>query len=696
MNRQLTDYCHTLLKDVKQKQPLNFDDTQRGVLIALIKDRPTIWNSTAKLTKDDVLASFTQIQGIVEGLNKEFGIWQIIEKWCWLVESYVRCSLVTPSQEWRYNNTLDFLKPYAGVHFPYLGCLSKKRRSDLTELYADDVITKVMEATEETDFPPGIFFEELHYISDEATSNHVDIAETNSFTRTVGQMVNMKRRGRPSKADKRSPVDPFIHLTPQSAQFQKLLESNGINGVITAQSFAGISFVEPEDTPDELDFGFTPAMYRAFIECVKDIPQIWASKNPNRENQTMRAQNFEDIARKMITKFNGTVDVVTLEKWTSPFMEKIYDKLKEKFDSEDKSPTMSTWRYFEALKFTSYEQPMPALTLGDVFMKSEEPSTSFSGYASRATVASPTGSSQSEDSRMASSSPSTATQFGMSSNGNKSIKMVLENLVARSMKEEQGLNGSATATAVPIQDFSDLKQLMDAKFIKIENENGPPTKRVKPDGSFSPPVNPKMIVYNDGRTTKQAPISTWVPPKEDLLAKPSKEDSVPQAPQRRPQATAVVKNGTPLDNKQLKRLFQSGVSGMIPVTTASMVQRNGLIGINPMAIQQSALQQALLKKMEPSTTLAASIPTMPSVSSPQILQAQVMMNGSGMTNGTSSNSNSDTEDKWTLLGKLVSTMAREVEIRDPLVACEMYKDLHNVIYKYNLQSLRPKENHHSS
>ncbi|PIC35547.1 hypothetical protein B9Z55_014868 [Caenorhabditis nigoni] len=353
--------------------------------------------------------------------------------------------------------------------------------------------------------------------------------------------------------------------------------------------------------------------------------------------------------------------------------------------------------YSSALKFTSTEQPMPALTLADVFIKSEDPSTSFSGFPSRATVASPAGSSQSEDSRMAASSPSAATQFGMSSNGNKSIKMVLENLVARSLKEEQGVNGGGLAGTIPVTDYAELKNMLEQGKL-MNSENGPPAKRMRPEGSSSPPGSSRMIVYNDGRKGTQPPTATWVPPREDLLAKQPKEDIIATPPQKRAQATAFVKSGFPLE-KQLRKIFQTGVpnmAGMIPVTSASL-QRNGLItGLNGMGgLQQSALQQALLKKMEPSTTMAASLPPMQSVSSSQLLQAQAMMNGTSSSTNGNATANGEVDDKWSLLGKLICTMAREVEARDPLSGCDLFKDLQAVMYKHSVESLRPRDNNSS-
>ncbi|ULT96791.1 hypothetical protein L3Y34_004962 [Caenorhabditis briggsae] len=689
MAMTLLENYYLLLQEIRGQQPPNFDDTSRGVLLALIKERPTIWNSTAKLTKEDVLASFGQVAGFLSNMNPDFSMWAIIEKWCWVVESFYRCTLTTSPTEWRYNNVLDYLKPYCNPHYPYLGCLPKKRRNELTQLYADPEIIKVMEATEEYNFSEGLFRDEMHAL---AGDEQIDFGAMLSRL-TVGQVVNSKRRGRPAKEKQRSPVDAFINLTPQSAQFQKLLEqANGSN-------FTALSFIEPaDDGVDEFNFGFTPAMYSALIELVHEIPQIWAPKYVPKGSSQTREQHFEDIARRMVVKFNGTVDVVTTEKWTGSFMEGVYAKLREKFVNEEKSKTPSTWRYYEALKFTSTEHPMPALTLADVFIKSEDPSTSFSGFPSRATVASPAGSSQSEDSRMAASSPSAATQFGMSSNGNKSIKLVLENLVARSLKEEQGVNGGGLAGTIPVTDYAELKNMLEQGKL-MNSENGPPAKRMRPEGSSSPPGSSRMIVYNDGRKGTQPfqPTATWVPPREDLLAKQPKEDLIATPPQKRAQATAVVKSGFPLE-KQLRKIFQTGVpnmAGMIPVTSASL-QRNGLItGLNGMGLQQSALQQALLKKMEPSTTMAASLPSMPSVSSSQLLQAQAMMNGTSSSTNGNATANGEVDDKWSLLGKLICTMAREVEARDPLSGCDLFKDLQAVMYKHSVESLRPRDNNSS-
>lgn len=50
-----------------------------------------------------------------------FSVWVIIEKWCWVVESYIRCMSMDPEGEWRYKNTLDHLKPFISSTYPYMG-----------------------------------------------------------------------------------------------------------------------------------------------------------------------------------------------------------------------------------------------------------------------------------------------------------------------------------------------------------------------------------------------------------------------------------------------------------------------------------------------------------------------------------------------------------------------------------------------
>lgn len=76
-------------------------------------------------------------------------------------------------------------------------CLSKKRRNELTKLYNDPEINVVMQKTEEIEFPVGIFRDEMLYLSGEDHLMQYDLE-----LRTVGQVVNAKRRGRPSKVDK--------------------------------------------------------------------------------------------------------------------------------------------------------------------------------------------------------------------------------------------------------------------------------------------------------------------------------------------------------------------------------------------------------------------------------------------------------------------------------------------------------------
>ncbi|CAI2351192.1 unnamed protein product [Caenorhabditis sp. 36 PRJEB53466] len=623
-------YMSSLL-DSKGQPPPQFDDTSRGVLIALIRDRPTIWNSSAKLVKDDVIASFQQCSAILSNMDSSYTLWVIIEKWCWVVESYVRCHYLNPPVEWRYNNTLDFLKPFKAPNYPYMGCLSKQRRDQLTKMYGDLETIKVMELTENLELPVGIFRDEMaQFAGEEIIKSEIDL-----MSRTVGQVVNAKRRGRPTK--NRSPTDQFTNLTPHSAQFQKLLDAN----------------LPPSELGQADEFGFTLGMYNFLVDIIHEKPAIWNSEHQQEDDEQTEEQLFEKVAKELTVKFKGLVDDSQLDKMTGPFIKTVWNSMQEKYRDEESVISLPKWR--KTLHILSHKL-MPPFALENVFIKSEDPSTS-AGLTSGGNVASssPTGSSQSEDSRMATSSPATNTQFtpmpGMS-NGSKSIQTVLDNLVARSLKE-----GSA--------EYSELKHILEQK--KTDNDNGPAAKRLKQNGS-----PPRTILYNDGRKVPQAPISTWVPPREDLTSKVKEEPSI-QTP-KKAQATAVIKSGIPLE-KQLKKLQQQNAATLIPVTSASLQSRTNLLGLTPMVLPQSAIQQALLKKMDTSSPMASiSLSSQPT---------QVLMNG-GM------NGNSD-DCKWNFLGKLVTTVAREVESRDQLAACELFRDLQQVLYQYQIKSLQPKE-----
>uniref|UniRef100_A0A8R1DFI7 MADF domain-containing protein n=1 Tax=Caenorhabditis japonica TaxID=281687 RepID=A0A8R1DFI7_CAEJA len=764
-----------------------FNDSSRGILLALIKERPTIWNSSANLTKDDVLASFQQCASLLTNMNADYTLWAIIEKWCWVVEAYMRCHTMVPPAEWRYNNTLAYLKPFNSPSYPYLGCLSKKRLAELTELYADTEISKIMETTKSLEFQPGIFREELAILAgEEFTRIRVD---TELLAKTVGQLVNARRRGRPSKLDKRSPTDQFINLTPQSAQFQKLLENNGAT-VSTPSTNSSDS-----DPPDE--HGLTPAMYTALIDMIREKPEVWKSSHPQKDNAELNEKIFEVFGKDLVEKFKGKVAENVLAKITPQLLRNTWETLRKRFFDEESADINSSWRFYQQLQFLS-SRLMPALLLENVLIKSEvcntfsviyplarlfrapnrselafdnyrpralfagdksavgtlflfffsahftcsliiddsmgppppprhllfpptttgaaaastlatstatttdtpvpiplpiqypipyhipnvnwalyqillnnmiamqhtypilEPSTSSS--SARVATASPAGSSQSEDSRMAASSPATvAAQLVQLpiGGGNKSIQAVLDNLVARSMKEEAVASTSQQPT------FSELKQILEQSAkVNIDANSEPPSKRSKPG---SPLGNPRMIVFNDARKATQAPISTWVPPREDLTAK-VKEEPISVTP-KKTQATAVVKNGFPLEKFKKTPLVQ--------VSAASLQRNGGILGLNPnqLPFSQTALQQALLKKVE------APIISVPPVSTPQSIQSHIL---NGAMNG---NSVAEPEDKWSLMGRMLTMMAREVESRDPVAAVELYRDLQACICNHQIKTL---------
>lgn len=684
MAKSLLEFYITLLRECKGQLPPKFEDTPRGVLLALIKDRPTIWNSSAKLNKDDVLASFHQCSTVLSNMHPCFNIWAVIEKWCWVVEIYVRCTLTTPPFDWRYNNTLEWLKPYATVasSYPYLGCISKKRRNELTQMYADPEITRVEKLTTDIEFTPGIFRDELHYLSGDEHLIPCDL-DNIIMARTVGSVVHAKRRGRPSKADKRSPVDQFVNLTPQSAQFQKLLENNGVSAI------SAVSFVEAEEFDD---LGFSPSMYQTLIEMIQEKPGIWQQSHPKRGNAEYREQVFDEVAKILTAKYKDAVDLYQLEKMNSTYVRRAWERLRDTYKQEEHLDANSKWKYFQPLQFLS-TQLMPAFHIENGFIKSEEPSTS-AGFPVL-NVASPAGSFQSDDSRMAASSPSvSATQFGAISNGNKSIKVVLDNLVAAQTKKEKfGENGNSVFQP---QEFHEIRQLLQANMPKLDIENGgPPPKRVKQE-DVSPTGSSRMIVYNnDVRQSAQAPISTWVPPREDLTAKP-KDELLSAPPQKRAQATAVIKSGLPLE-KQLKKMFQQHPS-LIPATIAgTLPQRTNLIGMNPLNMANPALHQQLIFKPTP-TTIAAAMPSA-SLSQiqqhappPQQQQSQRLSHQDTQTDETPAPAPPrQPDEKWEMLGRLIASSAREIESRAPLLAADLAKALNDCIYEFTRKSHTSEE-----
>lgn len=136
----------------------------------------------------------------------------------------------------------------------------------------------------------------------------------------------------------RSPVDNFYNLTPQSAQFQKLLESN-------MSSAFSIAFAESELIPDDL--GFSPAMYMALIDMIQDKPELWQSNHPQKDNLQAQEQLFEDFGKQLIIKFRDTADISVLEKLTGPYVHLVWERLLEKFKEEDSLETVSKWKYYQ-------------------------------------------------------------------------------------------------------------------------------------------------------------------------------------------------------------------------------------------------------------------------------------------------------------------------------------------------------------
>ncbi|CAD6193535.1 unnamed protein product [Caenorhabditis auriculariae] len=123
------------LEEVKEDIP-EWTDQARGIFIALVKDRRAIWDSRFKVAKERVMQLFKDVSNTLVLQDQRMNEWALLEKWCWLVEVYLRAVSPETSFPWRYTGAMSFLSEFIGCGYQYLNCIPKERIVHLTAIYA--------------------------------------------------------------------------------------------------------------------------------------------------------------------------------------------------------------------------------------------------------------------------------------------------------------------------------------------------------------------------------------------------------------------------------------------------------------------------------------------------------------------------------------------------------------------------------
>ncbi|KAL6738884.1 hypothetical protein Aduo_012382 [Ancylostoma duodenale] len=304
------------VEEASLKERPEWNDTLRGILVALVKDRRALWDARFRTTKEKTMFYFREIADILSNQDSRMNEWSVLEKWCWMVEMYMR-TVERPSFDWRFKGAMAFHNEFAanGVH-----SLTPEILSDLTLLYAE---TEAEYEQVKTELNKKLRKGSATYRAEMMIYHKMNP----SMSDTGGTRPKVTaKRGRPRGSSSTTAEQLLSGLAKSGKEVVEgkaipLLTSNGkpINikeensdtlsdkgGVFEGPTIASVleeklKMTMDGDTiqPHSLSVTWTTEMVDQLIQCVKEIPALWHYDHPQYCNSTMRKKYFSQIAEKL-------------------------------------------------------------------------------------------------------------------------------------------------------------------------------------------------------------------------------------------------------------------------------------------------------------------------------------------------------------------------------------------------------------
>lgn len=133
--RKVEPYKRTSLEIASNIERPVWNDTLRGILVALVKDRRALWDFRLRSTQERSMLFFRDIATILSNQDKRMNEWAVLEKWCWMMEMFAR-AVERPSFEWRFKGAMAFHYESVMNGVQYLDSLLPEVLIDLTNRYA--------------------------------------------------------------------------------------------------------------------------------------------------------------------------------------------------------------------------------------------------------------------------------------------------------------------------------------------------------------------------------------------------------------------------------------------------------------------------------------------------------------------------------------------------------------------------------
>uniref|UniRef100_A0A7I4YJR7 MADF domain-containing protein n=1 Tax=Haemonchus contortus TaxID=6289 RepID=A0A7I4YJR7_HAECO len=562
-----------------------WNDTLRGILVALVKDRKPLWDSRFRTTKERSIQLFREIAAILSNQDNRMNEWYVLEKWCWMMEMYTR-AIERPHFEWRFKGAMSFHMGSPSNGIQYIDSLTPDLLAEATARYAETDAEVIESKTElSKKFRKGCAAYRLEMTICYNSSVHVTEPGSNpeirqilnarsgalsppvfAFNRDMYTSTEAKydTNAESSTVQDEEPLFKEVNVKQEANENNDSNLAARMDISATAAAEPTLAFLlsscnrkmdenvkeQPQETTS--DVNWTYDIVCELIDSFKEHPALWHYAHPHYGDLFKRREYLSGITMKLRIMPGGSAinEDVLFEKWNA---------LQDRFNEElvkAKQGEVSGWEFYQRMLFLTPEV-LSACRFDDLNRGIQSPMVT--NYIAKAVDA--------------------------------NIRKILGYL-PKSVQQE------------------------------IETNQA---KRPKVSPRTSTPKLPSRR-ENASHHVQQV-VSTWVPPREDSIE--AMMQPFPSAP---------------------------------PTATAQITAKNE-IG----HILKSELD--MLRQSSPHPCI----------------------NGSKYGDSVPDQSLRLHEDKWTLMGRMIEETARELEAKNSELAFRLQKDINDVIFKYQIESLKHKQ-----
>uniref|UniRef100_A0A158PA31 MADF domain-containing protein n=1 Tax=Angiostrongylus cantonensis TaxID=6313 RepID=A0A158PA31_ANGCA len=325
--RKVEPYKRTSLEIASNIERPVWNDTLRGILVALVKDRRALWDFRLRSTQERSMLFFRDIATILSNQDKRMNEWAVLEKWCWMMEMFAR-AVERPSFEWRFKGAMAFHYESVmnGVQYLDVNSAGNLREgpecikrlwsfitSPLHQIYiwvgmpehfpAFDGATKPKAVTKRNrgrrsslTFLQGVNKEGISDVSNtkDVIRDEVDSGEKALNLDTACKDITIKQE-----------VPEGQVLTREGME---ILEMNIVEPLL--ENSVRLTADELSKESSQLaasDVVWSTEMICVLIECVKDVPALWHHNHPDYRNSAKRKEHLVEIATKLRALPGGAI-----------------------------------------------------------------------------------------------------------------------------------------------------------------------------------------------------------------------------------------------------------------------------------------------------------------------------------------------------------------------------------------------------